>query len=215
MQNAYYIDAFGATVEDTVKFHGAYWIPFAKMFSTDGINPVNPNIIDITSYAVITGGSYPNINLTLNELLKSNPIATRFIEYGYEDAFASINSRESVTANEEFIRNYVAGYSNKLPFRFYNSYKIAVAGTLSSTSYETDLTNPLISSEVGVDRIYRYSLKDYLTEYSDSYDSLNGTYMDDNFLMNNINGLTSSSSLYDVIESGQLTESDGVDLRDR
>lgn len=185
MQNAYYIDAFGATVEDTVKFHGAYWIPFAKMFSTDGINPINPNIIDITSYNTITGGSYANVNSTLNELLKSNPIATRFIEHGYEDAFASVNSRETVTANEEFIRNYVAGYSNKLPLRFYNGYKIMIAGNLTSTSYETDLSNPVVITEIDSERIYRYSLRDYLTEYSESPSVDNGMYMDDNFLISN------------------------------
>lgn len=220
MQNAYYIDKYGATIEDTVKFHGANWIPFAKVFSTDYATPVNENITDISDYSSISaGGLYANINSTLVECLKSNPIATRFISTGYEDAFASVNSRETQTANEEFIRNYVAGYSNKLPFRFYNGNKIMVSGNVESIGYSTDLTNPEVATEIDAERIYRYSLRDYLNEYSESPSDDNGMYMDDNFLLlqseipedqpGTETGLIDMTSMYTLIENGTITDNNG------
>ena len=209
MQNAFYIADNGVSIEDCIKFHGSNWIPFAKVFSTDVAQPISDNITDITDYASIIAGS-TGAAYTLTELLKSNPIATRFKANGYYEAYTANTITESNTAIEDFLRNYVAGYSNKLPNRFYNGYRIAVNGNTTSTSYSTDLTNPVINTESDAERIYRYALRDYLTEYSSSPSSDNGTYMDDNFLLYNNAGITSATSLYDAIESGYVSDNNGT-----
>ena len=195
LQNAYHITKDGASIKDSAKFHGAGWIPFAKIFSTDGVAPSENVIEDIIDYTTITGigGSYPELNTTLeypelnttlDNAIASNLIAERYKNLGYIESFVSVNTVDSTDSDkEEFLRNYVTGYANRLPFRFYNGFKIAVTGNVDSVAYGTDITNILVDTESDVKRIYTYSIDQYLTSYMSIPNIDVGQYLNDNFLL--------------------------------
>lgn len=212
-QNAYHLTSTGATFESTVKFNGSSWIPFAKLFSTDNVAPSENVIEDITDYATIIGGGYSAVDNTLNNALSSNLIAERFKQLGYTDSFVSVNTIDSTDSDkEEFLRNFVTGYSNRLPYRFYNGFKIAVAGTTDSTQHATDISSILVDTESDVDRIYTYSVKDYLTDYITTPSSESAQYLNDNFALSELSGNTSELPLYEIIESGYVPENPAATL---
>lgn len=222
IQNAYHITYSGTSditsIEDAAKFHGAAWIPFSKVFSTDGVAPSENSIVDIVDYATIIAGSYPELDATLDNAIASNLIATRFKELGYIEAFVSVNTTDSTESDkEEFLRNYVTGYANRLPFRFYNGFKIAVSGREESTMYATNIANELVDTESDVERIYTYSTNHYLNSYmtfpnsdlniDDIYDVTEvAKYLNDNFVFSALGGNTADLSLYELIESGYVPD---------
>jgi len=159
-------------------FYGFYGIPFAKIFSSDRFAPSENVITGIENYAAIRS-LYPTVENTLENALESNPIAYRFFNTeDYLDAFTSINTIDTDDAErEEYLRNYILGYSNRMPLRFYNSFRIAVYGTTDSDAHSDVNTN--------IERIYKYSVDEYLDEYGDVPGSFVGEYIDDNFIFRN------------------------------
>lgn len=186
IQNAYHINTTSTSIEDIAKFHGSQWIPFAKVFSPDAFVPLENELESIADYGVIIADD--NLNATFNNAIASNPIAVKFKNNGYVDSYASINSHDDNSDLEEFVRNYVAGYSNHMPFRHYNGFRIAVSGDVNSTQYVTDLDVDGVNTETDMNRIYQYSVRDYLTEYLSSPSSAVGQYLDDHFMLKQISG---------------------------
>jgi len=175
-------------VLDITKFHGMHWLPFARVFSADYEVPPEINIVDIDDYATITGGSYPEVANTLGKTLESNPIAQRFYEDGYDESFVSANTSNSNSDLEEFLRNYITGYSNYMPYRFYNNFRTIVSGDTNVTGNSSNTTLTEINTEMDVTRIYKFSTRDYLEQYGDTAPSVDiGRYIDDNFTLNNVN----------------------------
>lgn len=182
----YLINGSDDTIENTVKFFAAPWMPFARLFSTECSVPADHYITLIEDYATITGGGYTEIDNTIDNALLSNPIASRFKTGGYTDAFVSINVSDANSDLEEFLRSYIAGYSNRMPFRFYNAYRIVVHGDTSMSGHSTNTALDYIYAEYDVDRIFNYSVRDYFTEYGDTPPStFIGQYIDDNFIFDN------------------------------
>jgi len=182
IQNMYQIGT--ATAEDLVKFYGFYWIPFAKIFSADTYAPSEIGVDDVSDYTAITGGSYPTIYETFRRSLKSNPIASIFLTDGYDKSFVSINTIDSLsTDNEDFLRNYITGYSNLMPLRFYNNFRVVVDGKSTSTSYLNDILYPVVNTESDNSRIFDYSCNDYLQQYVDNPSVDVGKFIDDNFML--------------------------------
>ena len=177
------------SVLDVIKFHGMHWLPFARVFSSDYEVPPEINITDISDYATITGGGYLNVAATLGKSLESNPIAQRFYEDGYDEAFVSANTNNSTnSALEEFLRNYISGYSNYMPYRFYNNFRTVVNGEITVTANSTNIALNEINTEMDVNRIYKFSTRDYLEQYGDTPPSTEiGRFIDDNFTLRNIN----------------------------
>jgi len=203
IQNAFHMSVTSPSIEDSAKFYGASWIPFAKIFSSDNVSPSENAIDDILDYATIIGGTYPAHNNTLDNAIASNLIAERYKELGYVDAFASVNTEDTTNSDrEEFLRNYVSGYANRLPYRLYNGFKIAVAGRDDSDAYATDTSNILVDTEIDIERIYTYSTKDYLNGYITTPSADVARYLNDNFVISELSGATSEIPLYDLIESG-------------
>jgi len=105
----------------------------------------------------------------------------------YTRTFASINALVDFTSDdfsikkadvEEYIRNYIPGYSNRMPMRFYNSFRSIVHGKVDATAHSEDGTN---ASEV--DRIYAYSVEDFFKEFGGTEpNDFIGQYIDDNFI---------------------------------
>ena len=185
IQNMYQIGA-ADSMDDIVKFYGMYWIPFAKVFSSDVYIPAEYAVTAITDYATIIGGTVPNLYDTFANSLESNPIASRFLSDGYIQSFVSVNTVDSTNSNNElFLRNYIAGYSNLMPFRFYNNFRTVVDGSITSTSYLNDVTYPIVNTESDNQRIFEYSCADYLSQYVDNPSLDVGKFIDDNFVMRN------------------------------
>ena len=185
MQNAYQLNGLTESVENTVKFYGFNWIPFAKIFSTDNVAPSENSVNGIDDYATIIGGGYSEVDNTIDNYLLSNPIASRFKANGYTDSFVSLNTRDSNSDVEEFLRDYITGYSNRMPFRFYNSFRIVVHGTDSGmTGHSTNTALTYVNTASDIDRIFQYSVTDYLNEFGDTPPSaLIGQYIDDHFTL--------------------------------
>jgi hypothetical protein len=171
------------TVSDITQFHGMYWLPFARIFSSDYEVPPEINITDVDDYTSITGGGYPNVASTLGKSLESNPIAQRFYEDGYDESFVSVNTNNVTNiALEEFLRNYINGYSNLMPYRFYNNFRTIITSTDTPTQNNEDTGLNEITTEMDVDRIYKFTTRDYLEQYGDIPPSSEiGRYIDDNF----------------------------------
>lgn len=187
IQNAFHMSVTSPSIEDSAKFYGASWIPFAKIFSSDNVSPSENAIDDILDYATIIGGTYPAHNNTLDNAIASNLIAERYKELGYVDAFASVNTEDTTNSDrEEFLRNYVSGYANRLPYRLYNGFKIAVAGRDDSDAYATDTSNILVDTETDIERIYTYSIKDYLNGYITTPSADVARYLNDNFVISEL-----------------------------
>lgn len=183
IQNMYQIGN-NDSIEDIVKFYGMYWIPFAKVFSADSYAPSEYAVDAITDYASIIGGSYPELYATFSKSLSSNPIATRFLDDGYIKSFVSVNTIDSTNDNNElFLRNYVSGYSNIMPFRFYNNFRTVIDGKTTSTGYLNDTSYPVVNTESDNERIFDYSCADYLSQYVDSPSTDIGKFIDDNFML--------------------------------
>lgn len=176
------------SVLDITKFHGMHWLPFARIFSADYEVPPEINIVDIDDYSTITGGAYPEVADTLGKTLNSNPIAQRFYEDGYDESFVSANTSNANSDLEEFLRNYITGYSNYMPYRFYNNFRTVVSGDTNVTANSTNTSINEINTEMDVTRIYKFSARDYLEQYGDTAPSAEiGRYIDDNFTFNNVN----------------------------
>lgn len=201
------------TVEDTVKFYGSNWIPFAKIFSTDNVSPVNDNIKDVTDYTTVIA-TPSNLLDTLKTAIGSNPIATRFMNNGYTDSFVSLNTRETTSDDrEEFLRNYVVGYSNNMPIDFYNGFRPAIYGNSAMTEYNTDTDNSVVNTETDAERIYRYSLNNYCNEYLASSATDVATYINDNFLIKN-NPTTADPMLVRDVNASWMTFENGNPIND-
>ena len=187
IQNIFQINTNDSVLSVT-KFNGMYWLPFARVFSTDYEVPPEINVINVDDYATITGGLYPEVAATLGKSLESNPIAQRFYEDGYDESFVSVNTNNSSNVDlEEFLRNYINGYSNLMPYRFYNNFRGVVNGTLTSSSNSTNIALNEINTEMDVERIYKFSVRDYLEQYGDTPPSVEiGQAIDDNFTLHNI-----------------------------
>jgi hypothetical protein len=136
-------------------FYGFYWNSFSNIISMDGIKPGSHDVELMISQ--ISGDS--NLESTLYSSLESNPIVSHYIESG--DKFVSMNTSSSNSHKEEFLRNYIVGYSNRMPIRFYNSYRVLLQGDATSTSHADEETN----------RIFKYSVTDYLNEFVDTNDA--------------------------------------------
>ena len=188
IQNIYQINNTDSVL-DVVKFHGMHWLPFARVFSADYEAPPEINIVDVDDYGTITGGGYSNVAATLGKSLSSNPIGQRFYEDGYEEAFVSANTNNPNNADlEEFLRNYINGYSNLMPYRFYNNFRTIVSGDTNVTANSTNTALNEVSTEMDVDRIYKFSTRDYLEQYGDTPPSTEiGRFIDDNFTLNENN----------------------------
>jgi hypothetical protein len=161
-------------------FYGFYGIPFAKIFSGDRFTPSENVITEIQDYSAIrTMPSYDTIENTLENALESNPISQRFFKTeDYLDTFASITTTDSTNSDvTEYLRNYIMGYSNKMPLRFYDSFRVAVYGKLTSTTH--------YDFDTSIERIYKYAVDYYLDEYGDVPGDFVGEYIDDNFIFKN------------------------------
>lgn len=187
IQNIFQVNTNDSVLSVT-KFNGMYWLPFARVFSTDYEVPPEINIIDVDNYSTITGGGFPKVAATLGRSLESNPIAQRFYEDGYDESFVSANTTNTTNPDlEEFLRNYINGYSNLMPYRFYNNFRGVVSGTLASSGNSTNTALNEINTEMDVDRIYKFSVRDYLEQYGDTPPSTEiGQYIDDNFTLHDI-----------------------------
>ena len=193
VQNMYNTDS---NYKDVVKFFGFYWMPFAKVFSTDYWCPTSVPITDIKDYALITGGTNPTQDATLGASLRSDPVATKFFNDGYINTFASLNTIDLNPAYEQYMRDWITGYSNGMPIRFYNNYRILVSGKTTSSSYANDTNLSMVWNESNSQREYIYSVNEYLTDYG-SPTSLNGQYLDDNFSLQNVEYQTNAVTAED------------------
>lgn len=199
IQNAYHISDISPSIEDSAKFHGSQWIPFARLFSTDVFSPSENVLVDMDDYSTIIGNT--NLNSTLVNAIASNPIATKFKAEGYANAFTSVNTTNADSDLEEYLRNYVAGYSNHMPFRHYNGFRIAVSGKPTDTEYISDLSVDGVNTESDMERIHKYSVEDYITEYLTSPSATVGKYLDDNFIIkygSGDSGYIEYMNLYDI-----------------
>ena len=159
-------------------FYGMNYVPVARVFSGDGIIPCTDKLTSMTDFATVTSGSMKS---TLVGAISSNPILTRYLDTGINDACATMNSRASNSAVQEYLRNYVVGYATNAPIRFYNSFRIALSGNGSSGN----------SSDLDVVRAFNYSVRDYVAEYIETLPSaLYGRYLDDNFTLLNESNTT-------------------------
>ena len=153
-------------------FYGYSFVPFAKLLSTDTTYPTTVSLS-------LFGGNDPLLSETLSESIKSDPLLSVANSRGSIEAFPSINYSDDDKNVEEFIRDYVSGYSNRMPMRFYDSFRIIVHGTSSSSSYDTN-----VFSE-SPERTYKYALRDYLlnniVSSTSETNELVGKYIDDNF----------------------------------
>ena len=166
-----FFDFYSAPIQTHGPFYGYSWTPFAKLFSTDTTYPFTPP--DTIGY------DDPLLAETLSESIKSDPLLVVRNSKGGMEAFSSINYSDDDKNVEEFIRNYITGYSNKMPMRFYDSFRIVVHGTPESSSYDTS------SASESSERTYRYALRDYLlnnvVSSTSETNELVGKYIDDNF----------------------------------
>ena len=188
IQNMFQING-ADTIADFTKFNGMYWLPFARVFSSDYEVPPEINIVDVDDYTTITGGLYPEVAATLGKSLESNPIAQRFYEDGYDEAFVSSNTNNASNSDlEEFLRNYITGYSNYMPYRFYNNFRTVVSGDTNVIADSTNTSLNEINTEMDVTRIYKFTTRDYLEQYGDTPPSADiGRYIDDNFTLQDLN----------------------------
>ena len=51
-------------------FYGFYGMPFAKIFSTDGIAPSEKSLVSLDDYVAIRGGSYSEVENTLENAVE-------------------------------------------------------------------------------------------------------------------------------------------------
>ena len=172
------------------------WTPFAKIFSTDNIIPSEWILNNTADYSTILGSA--SMYATLVLACGSNPILLKYLNSGFNEAFASVNTQNSSLATQEYIRNYVAGYANRLPLREYNSFRVGVVGGLLATA----------STDPHSIRIYDYSLRDYANQYVGTLPDANyAKYIDDNFYLINSTGSIVS---YDANDSHVYFNGTGV-----
>ena len=176
MQNAFHMSDITSN-EDIISFYGNNWVPFSKVFSSDLYAPDSIAIDSIPHNVSNTA--------TLLTALKSNPVAYKYFNTGdYTNAFTSLNVIDTNSDLEEFMRSYVGGYANNMPTRFYNNYRTIVNASGSASTHSTDINLNEINTESDVDRIYSYSVAQYLLSNGDTPPSvLTGHYLDDNFVM--------------------------------
>lgn len=198
-------------------FYGYNYLSFSTIFSPDYFTPTGKSIVDVEDYGSLI--SYPTVRDTLKKSLSSNLISNKFFNEGYDNTFSSINSRNDNLDVEEYIRNFISGYSNRMPFRFYNSFRIIIHGTTLSNSHSTNINLLNVPTESHVERIYKYSVNDYIKEYTEIFNDANiGKYIDDNFCFYNGETDTSSVVAQDIndtwlyFENGDNTESNIKDL---
>ena len=175
------------------------WTPFAKIFSTDNIIPTEWILNNTTDYSTILGSA--SMYATFVLACGSNPILLKYLNSGFNEAFASVNTQNSSLATQEYIRNYVAGYANRLPLREYNSFRVGVIGGTLATA----------STDPHCIRIYDYSLRDYTNQYIGTLpDSNYAKYIDDNFYLRNSTEYGSSVVAYDANDSHVYFNGTGI-----
>ena len=138
--------------EYNTAFYGFYWNSFANLVSLEG---AKPNTHDV-ELLISNASGIQSIEDTLKASLINNPVLENYLDTG--DKFVSVNTSSNNTHLEEFLRNYMPGYSNNMPLRFYNSYRVLLKGDKNSSSHNDEYTN----------RVFKYAVSDYLSEYVDN-----------------------------------------------
>lgn len=158
-------------------FYGMLFSSFARIFSLNAVNPHEHDIDLLEGLSTAQSVGYEDAYSTYKNSIKSNPISDRYLSLAYSANPHDVKLSKMVGIHDdildlnldtdEFIKNYISPYANKLTTRFYNSYKIVLVGDEFANKHDS---NNNFVENYDTDRTFESNINSYFTNVVDASD---------------------------------------------